>query len=144
MRPAPGKDALIVLDHVGNVIEHGLPSADREWTLDGALKRTTAKRTAGASLTWRCGCGCMDVIGTIECQQCGDAKPGARVIKEIEGDLVETTDRAFAAVRTMNYRDVMRSRLSYGELREFARARGYKPGWAWHRWREQRSEGAAA
>ena len=38
MRPAPGKDALIVLDHVANTIEHGLPDMPRRWTLAGVEK----------------------------------------------------------------------------------------------------------
>ena len=38
MRPAPEKDALIVLDHVANTIEHGLPDMPRRWTLAGVEK----------------------------------------------------------------------------------------------------------
>lgn len=39
LRPAEGKDALIIIDHVGNVTEHGLPDARRTWTLDRITKR---------------------------------------------------------------------------------------------------------
>jgi len=38
MRPAPGKDALIVLDHLGNIRRHGRPDFERTWTLDGIDK----------------------------------------------------------------------------------------------------------
>ena len=38
MRPAPGKAALVVLDHVGNVIEHGLPDQEPQWSLSGVEK----------------------------------------------------------------------------------------------------------
>jgi DNA repair protein RadD len=35
MRPAPGKDALIVLDHVSNCSRHGPPDLERIWSLNG-------------------------------------------------------------------------------------------------------------
>lgn len=39
LRPASGKDFLVLIDHVGNVTEHGLPDARRSWTLDRIVKR---------------------------------------------------------------------------------------------------------
>ncbi len=39
LRPAKNKDHLIIIDHVGNVAEHGLPCADVKWTLDRIIKR---------------------------------------------------------------------------------------------------------
>lgn len=40
LRPAPGKEFGILLDHVGNVLRHGMPDADREWSLKGRKKRS--------------------------------------------------------------------------------------------------------
>jgi DNA repair protein RadD len=39
LRPMKGKDFCIIIDHVGNVQEHGLPCTPREWTLDRIVKR---------------------------------------------------------------------------------------------------------
>lgn len=39
LRPAKGKDHLIIIDHVGNVTRHGLPDARRVWTLDRIAKK---------------------------------------------------------------------------------------------------------
>lgn len=39
LRPAPGKEHLIVIDHVGNVTQHGLPCQTRRWTLDRIVRR---------------------------------------------------------------------------------------------------------
>ena len=39
MRPADGKDGAIILDHAGNIFEHGPPHERREWTLEGGTKR---------------------------------------------------------------------------------------------------------
>lgn len=37
LRPYPGKEETIILDHVGNCVEHGLPEEERTWTLDGRM-----------------------------------------------------------------------------------------------------------
>ena len=39
LRPAPGKDYAIIIDHVRNVQLHGLPDEDRDWSLDGLTKK---------------------------------------------------------------------------------------------------------
>ncbi len=39
LRPAAGKDFLIIIDHVGNVTEHGLPCDASDWTLDRIVRR---------------------------------------------------------------------------------------------------------
>ena len=39
LRPAKDKEHLILIDHVGNVTEHGLPDARRSWTLDRIVKK---------------------------------------------------------------------------------------------------------
>jgi DNA repair protein RadD len=115
MRPAPDKDALIVNDHAGNVLAHGLPGEARDWSLAGVNKR------AG---------GAMEVSEDGEIRQ-------PRPIVEVADDLAEITPERLAAVRAMSYRQVIAGRLCEAELREYARARGYRPGWVWHRLREK-------
>lgn len=39
LRPASSKEYLVLIDHVGNVTEHGLPDSARRWTLDRIVKR---------------------------------------------------------------------------------------------------------
>jgi superfamily II DNA or RNA helicase len=39
LRIAPGKEKAIILDHVGNWERFGLPDDEREWSLDGIVKR---------------------------------------------------------------------------------------------------------
>lgn len=39
LRPAPGKEYGLILDHCGNTLIHGLPHTDREWCLDGTRKQ---------------------------------------------------------------------------------------------------------
>lgn len=46
LRPSPGKECAIILDHSGNCERHGLPSEDRQWTLEGRgfTNNSNAKR----------------------------------------------------------------------------------------------------
>jgi superfamily II DNA or RNA helicase len=39
LRPAPGKDRAIVLDHSGNVFKHGMPDLEHPWSLDVARRK---------------------------------------------------------------------------------------------------------
>jgi len=39
LRPSPGKQRAVILDHVGNCRRHGLAEEVREWSLDGIRKR---------------------------------------------------------------------------------------------------------
>jgi DNA repair protein RadD len=43
LRPMPGKEYAIIIDHVGNFVRHGPPDAKTDWTLDrGERKRAAA------------------------------------------------------------------------------------------------------
>ena len=56
--PETGKDRAIIIDHVGNVMRHGLPDAPREWSLDRRERRSSGKieaSTIRACLNPECG-----------------------------------------------------------------------------------------
>lgn len=135
MRPAEGKAALIVNDHVGNTLVHGLPTTEPAWSLDGVPKAT------GEAPCWTCPeCGAVNPHSARVCE-CGYELPAPvrRPLPAAEpGELVELTAERLARVRRMTWGEMLRSRLSEAELRAFASARGYKRGWVQHRLREQR------
>lgn len=97
LRPAPGKTALII-DHVSNVIRHGLPDMPREWSLDRRQKRAKAERDPDEiELTV-----CKNCLKPYEkfrtvCPYCGAEpalpEPRSRSIEMVEGDLI-LLDRA--------------------------------------------------
>jgi superfamily II DNA or RNA helicase len=137
MRPAPDKAHLVVLDHAGNVLRHGLPETERRWTLDGAPHRETVAEAPG----WRCeGCGCFNALADLECAACGAARPlpRRRTPQEIPGGLREISADHLARLVRMPYRSFIRTRRTEGELRAYAQAHGYKKGWVWYRLQEQR------
>lgn len=58
LRPAPGKSGALILDHAGNILEHGPPHIERVWTLQGAAKKRKVEKTHACFLP---GCGALFV-----------------------------------------------------------------------------------
>lgn len=130
LRPASGKARALILDHAGNVYSHGLPDAPRSWSLDGR-----AREARGTAPVRRCpGCGAINALTAESCSECGTVlrqpKP-ARV--EIKPEpLIEIEQLAI-----MTYREATAwAGRDERRLRHVALARGYQPGWVWHRLRE--------
>jgi DNA repair protein RadD len=93
LRPAPGKEFLIVIDHVGNVPEHGLPDSHRRWTLDRIVKRRDKTNLIRICANWNCNSPFDRVLTA--CPYCGEevgktsSGGGAGRIqpKQVDGDL---------------------------------------------------------
>ena len=87
LRPAPGKDHALVLDHVGNVHRHGFPDDLREWSLAEGARRATG--TAAPSVRT-----CPECFAAFkpapQCPVCGTTcATQTRELQETEGDLIE-------------------------------------------------------
>lgn len=103
LRPAPNKVALII-DHVSNVIRHGLPDMHREWSLDRRQKKAKlSKDPSEIELTV-----CKHCLKPYEkfrtvCPYCGFEKPlpepHSRTIEMVEGDLVLLTREMLERMR---------------------------------------------
>jgi superfamily II DNA or RNA helicase len=147
MRPADGKDALIVIDHVGNVLEHGSPEDEPLWSLDGVEK----KSGDGLAPIWVCpDCGCANPAGVKYCRACGcvhDAKSDPVLAQAIDAQLVayQAHQDAIARVVRMSHNRAIKAILTgtfkKHEIYDIALRRGHKPGWAWHRCEELKAEG---
>lgn len=101
LRPLEGKDRAIIIDHVGNVLRHGLPDAPRVWTLDAKERRS--KSTVPAVIPVRA---CPECTGVYErvmlaCPYCGHVPvPAERSGPEhVDGDLHEFGPELLAALR---------------------------------------------
>ena len=141
MRVSPGKDYLIVNDHVGNVITHGLPSTERTWTLRGV-----GAQGYKVPPHWHCHeCHCVNEMSSLTCIECGADRPTDEKLPTVgDGELTELTAERLAAIRTMPYRQMVSQRRSEAELREYARAHKYHHRWVTHRLREQAQMGGAS
>jgi superfamily II DNA or RNA helicase len=103
LRPAPNKIALVI-DHVSNVIRHGLPDVHREWSLDRRQKKAKlGKDPDEIELTV-----CKECLKPYEkfrtvCPYCGFEKPlpepRERTIEMVEGDLVLLTREMLERMR---------------------------------------------
>jgi len=148
LRPAEGKAALIILDHAGNSMRHGLPDEPREWTLNGKRKRNS---TAPALRQ------CSECYAIFRpkpaCPECGHVhvpKPSAgRNLKQVGGELEEVgrgptkseiriAERE-AKWRSMRIADAIKDAKDMRELRAIAKIKGFKTGWAWHAMQQKKS-----
>ena len=141
LRPQPGKTA-IILDHVGNVLRHGLPDDDRDWSLEGRDRRGGGKQADPDIQVRQCPkCYACHAPAPV-CPSCGHAyETQGREVEHVEGELEEVD---LDALRRQRKREVGRAR-SLEDLQKIEAARGYRPGWADHVWNaRQRKFGRAA
>lgn len=129
LRPAPGKEYALLLDHVGNCQRFGLPIEQREWELtNDVIKR---KKTApGIRVCPKCFA--ASPARASVCVECGvafEVKPRQNV-EEREGELVELTATEIAAKRERQRQGM----ATLAQLKEIERIKKYKPGWAQHVW----------
>lgn len=144
LRPAPGKDAAIILDHVGNVHRHGFPDDPREWSLDGVVKcKRTDSPTAPSVRT------CPQCFAAFKpapiCPVCGAAcaPEPRRQLRQVDGELREL--KRTAKVIEFEQRHAKRTEVARArtlqQLLTLAKNRGYSAGWAYriHNARQQRA-----
>lgn len=126
LRPAEGKSAYI-LDHVGNLLKHGLAEDDREWSLEGQDKKKSASVSLGLKQCPKCFCLHKPAPN---CPECGHEYPAPKVRKLsiVEGNLEEFTRMPTAAA--------VKECRSRRDLQLLAKAKGYKPGWVYYQARE--------
>lgn len=113
----------IIMDHSGNVHEHGLPDDDHEWTLDDRVKQ---KRNGGENTepTRQCS-NCYFVHRpTPSCPCCGFEYPiMGREIEEVDGELVEFTDARIPAKQEVG---IIARNDGFSGLVQYAKDKGYK------------------
>jgi DNA repair protein RadD len=99
--PRPDKPHFTVLDHVGNVLRHGLPDAKREWSMDRRERRT---RSAPDDVVLIKVCAkCLAVYERVAkfCPYCGEVPvPAIRSTPDaVDGDLAEMSEELLARLR---------------------------------------------
>jgi superfamily II DNA or RNA helicase len=133
LRPAPGKDRAIVLDHAGNVFQHGYPDLEHSWSLDGR-----PKKKKGKALVRRCPeCGAVIPISVSECPECGADLTPRSIAPATGPDPLIEVDPALAHAHWLKHgksKSVFAwAGTNEARLWEVARARNYKPGWVFYR-----------
>src|SRR3990167_4359079 len=133
LRPAPGKNDCIILDHAGVIYQHGLIAQDWDWKLEYGEGKTiseTMKRKKKKEHSITCeNCKCV-YEGRLDCPNCG-TRP------TIHGKMVETIE---AYLEELNAESLLRpedKRKWWAMLRSYGNIHGYKTGWAWHKFKEK-------
>lgn len=144
LRPCEGKDRAIILDHVGNVLRHGLPEEDREWTLEGKKKGKRDKKEQEENIkAQQCPeCYAVHEKGPPACPQCGFVYPEdaqARKVDQVEGELQQLTANDKLRIQRQRRAQVAGARTRE-DLEKIARERGYKPGWVRHMMKARESK----
>ncbi|MBD5429688.1 DEAD/DEAH box helicase [Lactobacillus sp.] len=134
MRYQPGKEAIII-DQIGNVHSFGAPATERKWSLE-ARKRKNNASNEGPSIREcpQCYAWFEPVKSKNICPICGFKVPVEERKDKIEVDekakLTKFTSDDEQYVANYKYLDVKPSELnSVEELKEYAKVKGYKPGW---------------
>jgi superfamily II DNA or RNA helicase len=147
-RMFPGKKGYYLLDHVCNTFlpnmepNHGDPSWDREWTLDGDCKK---KKVVATCPVRQCNL-CWGVHKPApKCPYCGhEYEVQAREIDQVDGELIAPTAdqlaEAEAKQKAKQNRPVTPAKIEEWQaktLDDFIRIgkqRGYSSGWAHRQW----------
>ena len=135
MRYRPGKTSIII-DHVGNVGQFGLPDTPRKWTLDGIAKPKKQINAAEGDRVMTCD-SCFGVYYFKQygnkCPYCGaehqQTEQELKVEREAKLEEIHEANASKGAV-TLEYRHPSDCR-NMAELYELAKHKGYKPGWAY-------------
>lgn len=128
-----GDKKAVIIDCVGNYQRHGLPDADREWTLEGVKRKHRTNNDDGSFIIRSCP-KCLRVFKTAnKCPYCGEVfEPKGRELKcmeevrlrKIEQEEKEALEQNKKALRM----EVGRARTK-ADLIRIAKQRGYKPSW---------------
>lgn len=127
MRYKPDKRAVII-DHAGNWERFGLPDDDREWSLEGKQK----KKQAGEAVVKTCP-ECFNVVAgaTRICSRCGYEFKFEGLQKKTKTELIKIDEKKKLECKVRNYLSPTDCQ-NMKELQEYARQKGYKPGWAYY------------
>lgn len=133
LRPAEGKEHLLLLDHSPTTKTLGLVNeidALGEYLDEGEMAKSRGREEEKPRKECR-GCHAIQPKGAVECPFCGYV-PERRLTKKVTTNATGTLEEYKCADE---FDSVLE--LFYDELRSFGMARQYKPGWAWHKFKEK-------
>ncbi|CAK0757475.1 DNA repair protein RadD [uncultured Gammaproteobacteria bacterium] len=160
LRPSPGKDHALILDHVGNIARLGLPDDPREWSLDSKPKKEATKTPPAVRQCPVCSCAHRPAP---TCPECGHTYAiKIRILDQRTGILIEVKREVpvelapawptpwpppgINIVTARGHHWLQMLKAAGGDksrLQQIATERGFKPGWVYHQIRTfQQATGA--
>ena len=140
MNPRKGKTAIII-DHVGNVQRFGLPTGDREWSLEGRGKSKSSSGSTIKLVTVCPVCFASFYRTSGVCPYCGSPLGEEQELEVVDNvELKKVTRSRLAIVKQLEKSAAMKNvagkrpselkRLK--EIQAYAQLKGYKPGWSYY------------
>ena len=132
LRPKPNGGRAVILDHAGNCLRHGMPNADRSWSLaDGIIKGT--KDEEDRKLTKTCkNCYAIYEIWRAYCPQCQHVtrNENGSLPDEVAGELLKQAGINFSTpMSQIPARRLMAAARTREQLMKVAEAKGYDRRW---------------
>lgn len=89
IRPSPGKDRTVVLDHAGNTIQHGFVDDVRQWSLNAKERKSKGDKAPALRICPTCRA--IHHPAPL-CPRCGhEYEVASRFVKHVNGDLEQIT-----------------------------------------------------
>jgi DNA repair protein RadD len=130
LRPYPGKPNAIILDHAGNCLRHGLPTDDIPWIL------TKDKMKFEKEIKIRRCPICFTVHEPLPaCPSCGYVY----VVKRKKASEPEQREGELQLITKDEVKEELEKASALSDFHSIAKKAGYKPGWAWIKWRERQA-----
>ncbi len=146
LRPYPGKEHSLILDHVGNCFRHGSPTDAREWSLAGRKKRRSKKIDEFLKdINIRTCPNCFEIyeVRFKNCPSCGAGYKAQerKEIKHIDGELTEIDETVIQKIKLQRKKEERQAKTEV-ELIEIGKSRGYKSphNWAYHKIRARKEK----
>ena len=132
LRTAPGKEDLLCLDHSDNHLRLGfVTDIDAAHTSLHVGKTPLTATASKIRLPKECpGCGYLKAPGNAKCPVCAFVAEAHSKIEPTAGELAELKRKAKEKVQPL-------PAVFYSELRCYALDRGFKPGWAYMKFKEK-------
>lgn len=140
---ASDKPHAVVLDHAGNTLRFGFADDEREWTLEGKVRRGSGANNIANLQVRQCpSCYRCHKAGVPACPNCGhayavDVEAGPDVE---DGQLVQIDKEALRRARS----EMIRKARTFKELKDVAKKLGYQPQWAWRTYLQRGGDPALA
>lgn len=139
LRMFDGKPNAIIADHAGNVLRHGLPDEEREWSLKGRVVRQRSAGENDALPVRQCKtCFRVSPSTSTQCPGCGEQFPiQVRKLEQEEGQLTKVEREALKRQRAVDRKIEERACKTPDDFIALAKARGYANpvGWSKVRWK---------
>jgi len=127
LRPSPGKEHAIILDHVGNIMRHGLPDDERNWSLDGCeVAKRDSEKVPSVKVCPKCFA--AQPSGKPACLFCGNPfEIQSREVEYRDGEL-EQIDPKLLKRQARQEQGITET---FNDLVLLGKKRGYKKPYAW-------------